>query len=307
MRPGLVLVIAVACSTPKPVVGPQLVTGALRLAIDGLDIAVEVRGRGPVCLAHPGGPGMDAGYLRIPALEQRFTMVYIDPVGTGSSGKLPATEPYSMARDVRIVEGVRAKLGIDKVCLVGHSYGGMVAQLYAVRHPAHVSGLFLYSTSPTTVEEWQQDIEANTAWFKDQPWFADAMGGSEASAKATSAAELDAAWLRQWPLFFADWSGHRAEYASLVTSVKVSYDVYRRRLDNERFDVRALLGVIHTTPTVIVAGDKDILGGVKPSTWISQAIAGSKLIVIERAGHFSHIEQPAAFDDAVEVFASTMR
>ena len=296
------LVVAACGGTTNVVTGPQPVAGSHRLSIDGIEIAIEVRGKGPVCIAHPGGPGLDAGYLRSDALERRFTVVYVDPIGTGASGKLAGADNYSKARDVAIVDGIRTKLGLDKICIVGHSYGGMVAQLYAVTHPTHVSGLFLYSTSPVTDDEWRQDVEANTAWFKDEPWFADAVAGIAAEDKATTAAELDAAIAREWPLFFADWSGHRAAYAPLVGSSKVAFDVYRRR-DPDKFDLRHRLGVIHTTPTVIVAGDKDFICGVKPSTWLSQAIGGSKLVVIERAGHFAHVEQPAAFAAAVDEFA----
>src|SRR5688572_6361076 len=134
---------------------PKLAQGTQRIALDGHEVVVDIRGSGPVCIAHPGGPGMDSGYMHSAALETRFTMVYIDPLGTGASSKLPEGELYSLQRDAKVIEGVRAKLALDKVCLVGHSYGGFVAQTYAIEHPQHVRGLFLYSTTPTTEPDWE--------------------------------------------------------------------------------------------------------------------------------------------------------
>ncbi|MCO1577534.1 hypothetical protein M8C13_17385 [Crossiella sp. SN42] len=43
-----------------------------------------------VCLVHSGGPGIHWEYLRMPEPERHLTMVYLEPVGTGQSGRLPA-------------------------------------------------------------------------------------------------------------------------------------------------------------------------------------------------------------------------
>ncbi|MEO8551800.1 MAG: alpha/beta fold hydrolase, partial [Kofleriaceae bacterium] len=177
MRCLVPLMVVLACGgKPAPRdPTPRLARGTQRIAVDGGEVVIDVRGAGPVCIAHPGGPGVDSTYLHIPALEQRFTVVYIDPLGTGGSSKLPAGQAYSVVRDAAAVEAVRAKLGLERVCLIGHSYGGFVVQTYAIQHPDRVRGLLLYSTSPTLASDWQQDVEANLQRFKDQPWFADAI------------------------------------------------------------------------------------------------------------------------------------
>ncbi|HEU0033619.1 MAG TPA: alpha/beta hydrolase [Kofleriaceae bacterium] len=313
MKLGLLVAVLVACggSAPAPITtlpsDPQLQKGTHRVQVDGIELAYEVRGTGPLCIAHPGGPGADSAYLRSDALERQFTMIYIDPAGTGSSGKLPAGETYSMTRDARILEALRDKLGLDRMCLVGHSYGGMVVLRYAVEHPRRVSGLFLYSTSPTTGEDWEKATAEGLQMFASQPWFKSAAAALERETKAKSQAELDAAVKDELPLYFADWSGHRAAYEPLVAAFKISYDVLRGQRDSEPFDVRHRLGVIHTTPTVIVSGRRDFLCGTKPATWLAQAIGGSKLVEIEQAGHFAHVEQPAEFARAVDLFASMLR
>ncbi len=143
-------------------------------------------------------------------------------------------------------------------------------------------------------------------WFKDQPWFAAALKGLEAEGHATNQTELWAALALEWPLYFADFAGHRAAYEPVMSQMKIDYDVYRRR-DETKYDVRRRLGVIHTTPTVIIAGERDFICGAQPAAEIARSIAGSQVVVIPQAGHFAHVEQPAAFEAAVETFAEALR
>jgi proline iminopeptidase len=65
------------------------------LSVDGIRQVYHVAGRGPVCVAHSGGPGIHWAYLRSPELEERFTMVYLEPVGTGESGRLATAADFA--------------------------------------------------------------------------------------------------------------------------------------------------------------------------------------------------------------------
>ncbi len=73
-----------------------LAPGTHSIAVNGVAQHYHVSGMGPYCIAHAGGPGIDASYLRLPLLEESLTMVYLDPIGTGSSGRL-ATHPRGTA------------------------------------------------------------------------------------------------------------------------------------------------------------------------------------------------------------------
>ncbi len=288
--------------------GPKLEQGTQRVAVPGGEVVIDVRGKGPLCFAHPGGPGLDSEYLHGAAFENHFTVIYIDPIGTGSSTKLPEPALYSIGRDVDVIEAVRTKLGIDKVCLIGHSYGGFVVMSYAVAHPDKVRGMLLYSTTPTTEPEWLEQAMANTAWFKDRPWFADAMKAFDDEDKATDEAALNAVLQRELKMFFADYDGRRVDFDHIMRKMRISYEVARRRPQGKQaaYDVRGKFGRLHTTPTVIVTGEKDFSGGPEPSHWIQQSIAGSRLVVIPHAGHNAHVEQPAAFDAVVGQFAELL-
>jgi proline iminopeptidase len=110
---------------------------------DGARLAVHVAGHGPTCMFIHGGPGQDTlSFEKMggDSLEAFATMIYIDQRGSGRS---PDAHDYSLARVVQDFEEVRQQLGVDKVCLVAHSFGGILAVAYALRYPQHVSSLVM--------------------------------------------------------------------------------------------------------------------------------------------------------------------
>src|SRR5947208_3426124 len=103
-------------------------------SVNGLDIVYHVAGNGPIALVHPGGPGIDWQYARMPELETRMTVVYIEPIGTGASSRLDDPEGYTLHTYADSIEAVRRAVaargetsfeasGAHRVLLIGHSHG----------------------------------------------------------------------------------------------------------------------------------------------------------------------------------------
>ncbi|TWH99461.1 proline iminopeptidase [Luteimonas cucumeris] len=114
---------------------------------DGAELYLKVAGQGPVCMLLHGGPGqgsMSTEKMGADKLEQFLTMVYVDQRG---SGKSPDAQNYHLDRVVQDFEEVRQTLGVDKLCLIAHSFGGILAVDYAKRYPQHVSELILANIS----------------------------------------------------------------------------------------------------------------------------------------------------------------
>jgi pimeloyl-ACP methyl ester carboxylesterase len=268
--------------------------------VDGVRQVYHVAGDGPVMIAHSGGPGIGYGYLRSPELEEQFTMVYLEPVGTGASGRLEPSG-YTMATYVRFLDALVGHLEVPAVRLLGHSYGGFVAQRYALEHPDRVAGLALYDTSPVTGPEFwdaaMAGLFAYPARFPDVPAAADI---PDAFQRAVSAPDDDT--LREnlraaIPAYFADFWGRRAEFEPMVAQVR-AWAAPATAPDPEPFDVRDRLGEI-AVPTVVLAGEHDFICGPRWARLIHQGVAGSELVVFENSGHFAHLEQPADFAKAV--------
>jgi proline iminopeptidase len=104
----------------------------------------------PVAFLLHGGPGGDHSGFK-PAfspLAERMQLIYVDHRGQGRSARGPK-ESYTLDNNVEDLEALRQYLGLDKVVVIGVSYGGMVALAYASRYPESVSHLVAIVTSPS--------------------------------------------------------------------------------------------------------------------------------------------------------------
>lgn len=128
-------------STPHLKMGSQIVVTS-----DTVKLSVKVAGKGPVCIYLHGGPGQD--FLSFEkmggaSLEQCLTMVYLDQRGSGHSQD---AKNYSLDRVVQDIEELRLKLGVEKVYLLSHSFGGVLAINYALKYPKNLSGIIMANT-----------------------------------------------------------------------------------------------------------------------------------------------------------------
>lgn len=110
---------------------------------------VEQEGEGePIVLLH-GGPGATHHYFHphFSQLKDSARVISYDQRGCGLSDRV-AGDGYSIDQAVDDLENLRIKLGIDRWTLLGHSYGGILAQSYAKKYPQSVKGLVLTCASP---------------------------------------------------------------------------------------------------------------------------------------------------------------
>jgi proline iminopeptidase len=77
-------------------------------------------------------------------------LIFIDERGCGRSERLEDVHQYTVENMVEDVEAVRNALGLGKISLLGHSYGGVLAQAYALKYQEHLRHLILASTFPST-------------------------------------------------------------------------------------------------------------------------------------------------------------
>ena len=312
MRP-LLLILAALSLVAQAEAGP-LSVGDHRAVVDGATIAYHVFGKGPVVMVHPGGPGIEWSFVRMPLLERAATVVYMEPVGTGASTRLNDPRGYTIDRYVAGVEGVRAHLGVPTFVLLGHSHGGFVAQAYALAHPDHLRGLILYDTTPTTGPEWQKDVESNVAWFKDEPWFAEAQDGLAHETSATTDEEMTAVFRHEFPLYFAEWTRRAKEFELYRDQVQISVAPGKATTDSTAsssvgvapvFDVRERLGEIHA-PTLVIVGRRDFVTSTRWADMLHAGIRGSRLLLLEHSGHMGHIEEPSAFTQGIRSFLKSL-
>jgi proline iminopeptidase len=117
------------------------------VTVNGAKLWVVTVGKGEPLIFISGGPGSaHIGMRRFDSLAKDHMLVYYDAFGRGKSDTAKRVEEYSLERDIEDLEGLRKALKLDKIDVLGHSYGGVVAQGYAIKYPQQVSHLVLANT-----------------------------------------------------------------------------------------------------------------------------------------------------------------
>ncbi len=130
--------------------------------VNGAKLWTVSFGNGEPIFFIAGGPGNAHTYLRaFDSLSTNNTLVYFDAFGRGKSDTAKDVKEYSLQRDIEDLEGLRKAMGFSKINILGHSYGGLVAQGYAIKYPEHVSHLILANTFHSYLMWQENDDNSN--------------------------------------------------------------------------------------------------------------------------------------------------
>ncbi|MFD8925834.1 alpha/beta fold hydrolase [Streptomyces mirabilis] len=267
----------------------------------------HVHGSGPVCVAHSGGPGIFWDYLRMPALEEHLTVVYVEPVGTADDSRLPShPHGYTRERYSRFLQILINRLGVPKVHLLGHSHGAFVAAHHALHRPEQLAGVVLYEGAPVTGPEHGAEagrrVEAFAAKHAGHPGLPDVLAAFGAMAGISSDEQTLAVARGVLPSYFADYWGNEERLAPFRDAVRATYisglDEY---LAPDVIDDRAALKGLEP-PALVVVGRHDVICGPRWALELDELIPDSQLLVLENSGHMGHIEEPELFAGAVRDF-----
>jgi pimeloyl-ACP methyl ester carboxylesterase len=272
---------------------------------DGRRLAYERVGRGPVLVCHPGGPGLSSRYLTdLGGLGERFTLVMLDPRGTGGSSRPPDPSAYRLDDYVADVEELREHLGEERLLLLGFSHGAIVALAYAAAFLDRVERLVVACGSARFHEDQVEAMHAVVAARSGEPWFAAATAALELEAAgAASEDELRQAMEDMLPLYFHRWDGDARRYAARVADDRPNADaigLWEREIFST-FDLRPQLSTI-VAPTLVVTGADDFITGPAAADEVAGHIAGARLVIIPDCGHFLWVEQRQTFVDLVVDF-----
>jgi proline iminopeptidase len=262
----------------------------------------------PLVTLH-GGPAAGHGYMMPYAqLAADRPVVLYDQSGCGRSSAPPELKRYTVARYVAELEALRTHLGFEKMLLLGHSWGGILAPAYAATHPDRVAGLVLAGTSAN----WQGFTDAAQRWLAELgPQAVATVARAERTGRTSDPAyqallgryyALHLCRLEHWPKFLEDAGeaiGHNPVYQYLNGPSEFQFTGALAG-----YDGRAAARSIRA-PTLVTCGEFD-----EAPPFVGRRLAalipGSRLEAFAGLSHMSHIEDPARVIGATRRFLASV-
>jgi len=257
-----------------------------------------------------GGPGQGSQtFARFagPVLERNLRMVYLDQRGSGRSDRPSGQGFYSIDRLVEDIELLRLALGKDRVSLIGHSFGSILAIEYAARYPLHVNRIVLAAAVPDLPALFDAQCERLAKSDPDAYSRAAERRIPGSAARCNPLAAYEGSAMRAYidrnmhpdpriarqveETDTADGLGNTGELAGAL---------FEQGLAGYRFtrthEVRA--------PVLVIAGSADFQAVIGPQRRLVDQLPDATLLEYRGRGHFMFVEDPQRFATDVVAFLS---
>jgi 3-oxoadipate enol-lactonase len=184
-----------------------------------------------------------------------------------------------------------SELGYERCHLLGHSFGGMIAQSFAKKHPNRLISLILSGTSPAFGNP-DGDFQKKFLAARLKPL-------DEGKTLADLAPGIV-------PTLVADNPDPKGIEVAIASMASCPSDTYRASMHAiVNFDMRYDLANIDV-PTLVLAGEKDTNAPAPMMEKMATKIPAAKYTMLPGAGHLSNLEQPTAFNKALNDFLEAL-
>jgi proline iminopeptidase len=286
-----------------------LVVEGLRL-INGTQIFCKSIGTGiPLMILH-GGPGLDHTYL-LPQMEKladTYELIFFDQRGCGKSSIHVDSTAMTLDALVEDIDRIRDAYNLNTMNLMGHSWGGLLAMLYAIKHGDRLNSLILVNSTPPTSELRSASFKIIGQRTSREDSIAEASLVQTPEFKRRDPAAMQKYFRLLFRGSFRD--RHMADELTLTfgpdygtRSKLVQYLAKDPQLQS--YDVLGRLETI-TCPVLIIGSDYDLVPP-EANERIHSHIEGSRYVVMKNCGHFPFIEAPAQFFPAIRDFLERAR
>jgi proline iminopeptidase len=272
--------------------------------VNGAKFYYRVMGEGAPLIFLHGGPGMFHEYFlpHVEPLANDFKLIFYDQRASGNSSRNVPPESVNPENFVKDLDGIREYFGLEKVSLLGHSWGGLLALRYALTFPDRVERLILVDSAPPNSTLDTLNIKAREERRTEEDFkIIQEITGSEAFQKLEIQAVKRYLQVSEKVKFFNP--DLISELKADLNKEKIEKLMWVAQLMNpflEEYDIAEDLSAI-TCSTLIIHGDHDTIP-LESAEIIHRQVRGSKLVVVKDCGHFPFIEAPEIFSREVISF-----
>ncbi|BFH68101.1 MAG: alpha/beta hydrolase [Paenibacillus dendritiformis] len=261
---------------------------------------IFTQGQGePLCIAHLYSEFNERGYYFADRFTEHFRVYLINLKEAGNSCKIKSEHELGMDETCTDLEAVREALGLEQWSYAGHSTGGMLGLVYAIRHPGSLTKMLVGGAAASN----RYMEHEGSMYCPGSPLNARLRELFAIMKSAESTREERARAGREW----TEMSLHKPEHFDYYFSEPSSGRVVQRRLDYyshaelPNYDITGMLtGVL--TPSIIYCGEHDTQCPLPFSQEIQEHLPNSQLVVFHDSNHFPYLEEKPLFINLVKEF-----
>jgi len=261
----------------------------------------------PILIVH-GGPGLEHSYFLpyLNELAKKHKLIFFDMRGHGKSDANLDSTHIQLMYFVDDIEEMRKAFGIDKLLLFGHSFGGLLAENYAIKYPNHLKGLILVSPS---AHDSKFTIDASTV-IKDRTTQQDLIDRETVMSSPEFQKSDSKSYEKLFRINFRTGFYNRSLADSIHLSFPTDYKTRNTLLrkiypDNWFYSLGSKLANV-LCPVLIIHGDYDAMPKIC-YTDLHERLLRSILVTIPNCGHFPFIEANERFFAEVEKFLTGLK
>lgn len=272
--------------------------------VNGTKLYCNTIGEGDAIVIVHGGPGLAHDYLFEPfkQLSDNYKLIFYDQRGCGRSDEFKEGMQVTMETMVDDLEGIRKELNIDKMNLVGQSWGALIAINYILKYPGNVKNLILLEPAPGSSEYIQQvqqtiikrlskeDLEQLTKISQNPELRYDPNLFKEFMNIRMKTYFYDSTFAEKKNFNYFDSDKIQKFFASsaMFGPYLMSYNLYDK--------MRAI-----DCPVLIIHGDYDVIP-TEAIERMGKEIKNSEVHIVKECGHFVHIEKPDFYFGTIRSF-----
>lgn len=275
-----------------------------RIEVGGCKLYCEIEGQGESLVLLHGGPGATHHYFHphFTRAAEFAHVIYYDQRGCGLSDYKPA-KGYTVHQAVEDLDKLRKSLKLEKWMLLGHSYGGFLAQCYALTHPERVKGLVLVCASTgmdASFGSRQYDYLSKQERIRIKEIYRDY---SLTTAQRVFNGHLNGDWKRQ--------SFYKPNKVALIRTALYEWvhdPEFRPAMGSSIQEFNDMTGLFKKCPipTLIMEAKWDLTWGKDKASLFHKNHPSAKMVMYERSGHNPFEDEPDRFFKELKGFMKSV-